>query len=226
MITNWNWFERIWFGTFLLIGFGLSLLWDSTWFQYSVFLFGIICVVLTAKGSIWSFVFGLYNSVGYGWIAMQNGLYGEMGLNWFFFVPTAVIGFMMWRGRMDGVVVQMRKLSPRLQLNVGLVSLLAVVAMGFGLSLIEMQNTPYIDALTNVLSVVATLLTMWRYREQWLVYILLNIFTIFMWTYRLIDGSEGALLMIVMWSAYLINACYGYYNWSKGAALAARKESY
>jgi nicotinamide mononucleotide transporter len=61
-----------------------------------------------------------------------------------------------------------------------------------------------------------TFLMVWRYKEQWLVYIILNLFTILMWSIRAVNGSPDGAMMIVMWSAYLVNAVYGYYNWSKG----------
>jgi nicotinamide mononucleotide transporter len=90
--------------------------------------------------------------------------------------------------------------------------------LGFGLSFIPEQNTAYIDAATNILSVAATILMMMRFREQWVCYIVLNVLTIIMWSIRAANGSPDGLLMIVMWSAYLINAVYGFYNWTKGAA--------
>ncbi|MNO03121.1 Nicotinamide riboside transporter PnuC [compost metagenome] len=56
-----------------------------------------------------------------------------------------------------------------------------------------------------------------RFKEQWLVYIVLNMFTVLLWVIRTLEGSGEGQLMIIMWSAYLINAVYGYYNWSQGA---------
>jgi len=46
-----------------------------------------------------------------------------------------------------------------------------------------------------------------RYREQWLLWIVLNIISILLWA----DNTS----MYVMYSAYLLNSLYGYYNWSK-----------
>ena len=46
-----------------------------------------------------------------------------------------------------------------------------------------------------------------RYREQWLLWIVLNIISIALW-------AENT-AMYVMYSAYLLNSLYGYYNWSK-----------
>jgi nicotinamide mononucleotide transporter len=100
-----------------------------------------------------------------------------------------------------------------------LICLLSIAGMGYVLALNPLQNTPYIDATTNVLSIIATILMMYRYREQWLLYILLNVFTVLMWGIRTANGSSEGPLMIVMWSAYLINAGYGYWNWSRGAKL-------
>lgn len=57
-----------------------------------------------------------------------------------------------------------------------------------------------------------------RYREQWAAYIILNMLSVFMWSVRAMGGSPEGSLMIVMWSAYLINAFYGWYNWSKGVS--------
>jgi len=38
-----------------------------------------------------------------------------------------------------------------------------------------------------------------------------------MWALRIADGSPEGPLMVVMWSAYLVNSVYGFYNWTKGA---------
>jgi nicotinamide mononucleotide transporter len=74
-----------------------------------------------------------------------------------------------------------------------------------------------------VLSVVATFLMMWRYKEQWLLYILLNIVTIGMWFLRFRAGGAAGDLMILMWSLFLLNALFGYWRWhvgTKGARVA------
>lgn len=216
-LTNWNRFEILWLGTFSLVAILLTIVWKDTLFNFSVFITGVLCVVLAAKGDIWTYVFGMYNTFGYAYLAFTNGLYGEMGLNLFFFAPMNVVGFLMWRKRMIGQTVEMRGLKLKSQIITAIICILGTLGMGFGLSLIHGQNTPYIDATTNVLSIVATFLMVWRYKEQWVLYLVLNGFTIAMWSIRTMAGSHEGPMMIVMWSAYLINAGYGYYNWSKGS---------
>lgn len=181
--------------------------------------------MLAAKGNILTYVFGMYNTLGYAYLAYNNGLYGELGLNMLFFVPMNIVGFVMWRRHVENGKLRMLQMK---QSNFALLAFacgLAILGLGFGLSLIPGQNSPYIDATTNILSIVATILMVKRYKEQWLLYIVLNIFTIIMWTLRTVNGSSDGPMMIVMWSAYLINAIYGFTVWHKGAQEAKREET-
>ena len=215
-IKNWSLYEIIWLLMFSMVAILLTIIWKDTLFGFSVFITGVLCVVLAAKGNIWTYFFGMYNTFGYAYLAFNNGLFGEMGLNLLFFAPMNIVGFIMWRKCMSGSIVEMRGLQKKDKILTVVICVLGSIALGFGLSLINGQNTPYIDAITNVLSIVATFLMVWRFKEQWLLYIVLNIFTIVMWTIRTVNGSPDGAMMIVMWSAYLVNAVYGYYNWSKG----------
>ena len=134
-----------------------------------------------------------------------------------FFVPTSIIGFWMWEKHLAKNSVEMRGLKFRQQVIVLLICVAAIGILGFSLSHIKTQNTPYIDATSTILSIAATLLMMWRYKEQWLLYIILNIVTIVMWAIRLANGSTDGEIMILMWTAFLINAVYGYVMWAKGS---------
>lgn len=215
-LGNWNVFELAWLLTFSSVAIILTFVMGDTFFGFTVFLTGVLCVVLAAKGNLMTYVFGMYNTFGYAYLAYTNGLFGEVMLNLGFFVPMNVIGFMMWRKHRDGGKLEMKQLGWRGFAVVAVVCVIGTLLTGYLLALIPGQNSPYIDALTNVLSIVATFLMVRRFKEQWLVYIVLNIFTVLMWVLRTLDGSADGLLMVVMWSAYLINAMYGYYNWSKG----------
>lgn len=94
---SWKPFELIWLGTFIALSVVLTVLFHDLLLGFFGFLFGVICVVLTAKGNVWSYVFGYVNTVFYAYIAYRNGLYGEMGLNLFFFLPSGILGFILWK---------------------------------------------------------------------------------------------------------------------------------
>lgn len=216
-----------WLIILTVIGCGLSLFLATNLFEQSVFFSGILCVGLTAIGRREGYLAGLYNSLSYSVLAYRNGLFGEVYLNLFFFVPTGVIGYMMWRCHMTtNKTVAMRQLDWSRRTIIATVCVLSTAALGLLLGLNPNQNTPFIDATTNVLSVVATFLMMWRYKEQWILYILLNIVTIVMWALRVADGGESGDLMVLMWSLFLLNAVFGYWRWHTGAKRDALTSGY
>ena len=214
----WNLYELIWFGTFSTLAIFISVWSKDNLLGFFTFLTGVFCVVLTAKGSIYSFWWGYGNILSYALIAWQNGLYGEMGLNILFFLPVNFAGHWLWRKNIHAAgVLEMRRLKIFHVCAGIIISAAATLLLGWGLSHITGQNTPYLDALTNVLSVIAALLLTFRFREQWLCWIILDIFTVLMWSIRWYNGSNQGAIMVLMWSAYLVNAFYGWFNWSRNS---------
>ena len=70
---------------------------------------------------------------------------------------------------------------------------------------------PYIDALTLVIAIVAQIIMLARYREQWTFWFVLNIVSIYQWV------TLGNWSMVALYVAFIINNAYGYVEWSKGA---------
>jgi nicotinamide mononucleotide transporter len=213
---DWTMFEKSWLAIFTLIAIGLSYTWGDTLFSFSVFLTGVICVVLVARGSIWNYSYGLYNAGGYAWLSYQNGLFGEVMLNAGYFLPAQIVGIFLWKKNLaEGATVVMKKMRADIMVWTLLSSGILTLAYGMILMSIPGQNTPFFDSCSTVLSVIAMLLMMLRYREQWILWIIVDIVSVAMWAFRLESGVEGAPAMLVMWSAYLINAFYGWYKWNK-----------
>lgn len=223
-LKSWKAFELIWMAVFVAVGTVVTIFTKDSLLNYAILLTGILCVVLAAKGNIWNYFFGTFNSLGYAYVSFANGLYGDVGLNILFFIPTNIIGFFMWRMHLSETSVEMRGLKVAHQFLVAVGCGLAIGVLGFFLSQIKTQNTPYLDATVTILSVAATLLMMWRYKEQWALYIVLNIVTIVMWAIRLQNGSNDGVIMILMWTAFLVNSVYGYLNWRKGALKHSKLE--
>lgn len=224
MLKNWTWFEKLWLPTFVIIGAALSYVWGDTFFGYSVFLTGIICVVLVSRGSVWNYSFGIYNTAGYTWIAWQNGFFGEVLLNGAFYTPVQIMGWIMWNRNIDHAreendIVVMKKLGGMRRMQLFLLCFIAIGLFNLVLAAIPGQNMPLMDSTTTILSVIAMILMMLRYAEQWFLWITVDVLYIIMWSLRLESGTEGAMAMLVMWSAYLINAIYGCYKWNKQALI-------
>jgi nicotinamide mononucleotide transporter len=210
--------DRAWLFSLLIAGTCLSAYLATNIFDASVTVSGVLCVGLIAIGRREGYLVGLYNSVSYSILAYNNGLLGEVYLNLLFFVPTGVLGYVMWsRHTKRNRTVKMRQLGFKQGFMVMAICGGGTVGLGLLLGLNPRQNTPFIDASTNVLSVVATFLTMWRYKEQWLLYILLNLVSIVMWYLRFMAGGEAGDLMVLMWTLFLLNALFGYWRWHVGA---------
>ncbi|MBE6151056.1 MAG: nicotinamide mononucleotide transporter [Firmicutes bacterium] len=171
---------------------------------------GILCVVLCAKGKKSQYIWGVLNVVGYVIIAWINKYYGEVMLNALYYLPSQFIGYYLWNKHTNEETddVEGNKLNITK-------SILLVIVCGVGILLYKIlldalggQGT-LLDSASTTISVFANLLMMLRYREQWLLWIIIDIITVIMWI------LAGDLIMVTMWSVYLINAFYGYYNWTK-----------
>ncbi|WNY28542.1 Nicotinamide riboside transporter PnuC [Methanimicrococcus stummii] len=213
ILKNWSIFEISWLVVFFIIGIILNIVWESDFVSTLAFITGIFCVVLAAKGSIWNYAFGLINCITYAYVAFHSLLYGEVILNLLYYLPMQFIGIHLWmRNTTTDKRIQMKELT--LSKQIGLFAITIICVILFQQFLIMLGSTyTGLDSITTVVSVVAQILMALRYKEQWLLWIIVNIISIIMWT------LAGNPIMVLMWTAYLINAVYGYYNWNKGAKL-------
>ncbi|MCR4327499.1 MAG: nicotinamide riboside transporter PnuC [Nanoarchaeota archaeon] len=215
-LKDWNWFERIWLLTFTIVNIYLFFAWQDTIVGLTASITGMICVVLTAKAKISSFYFGFVNILTYSYVAYQSSYYGDVMLNMLYFLPMTFVGIYFWKknqklGKTGEVKV--RSLDWRKRFLWFSLSIVALVLYGGILTLIK-GTLPFVDSATTVFSVIATIMLNKRLTEQWFYWILVDILSIVMWVYIFFtQGSDISIL--VMWSAFLVNAVYGLYNWKK-----------
>jgi nicotinamide mononucleotide transporter len=214
---DWNLFEKIWLSVFTLINIYLFFAWKDTLIGLITSLTGMICVVLVAKGKISNYYFGIINVALYAYIAFQSKYYGEVMLNALYFLPMQFIGLYYWKKykrkgkRKDGVSV--KHLSLKEKLIWASFSILGVFFYGLFLKYLG-GTLPFIDSSSTILSIIAMILMVKRVTEQWILWITIDVVSIYMWFYILAQGGNE-ISMLVMWTAYLVNAIYGYYNWRK-----------
>ena len=177
---------------------------------------GCICVVLTAKGKISSYAFNFIQMITYMYLCLtagENGLLLEFGEQVFYFI-ACVFGVILWKKNMkknvDGTE-QVKAKTLKLWQNALICAIIAVttISLGYFNATVLHGELPYIDAFSVAISVIAQLLMVWRYREQWGLWIVLNVSSIVMW------AIMGNWSMVAMYVAWTINAFYGWYNWTK-----------
>ena len=139
-------------------------------------------------------------------------------LNAFYYIPMNFIGFYLWSKHKDNESgeVEGKKLTGKQ--TVILFAAVAVVVLVYWQILSRIGGQlALIDAMSTVFSVVALIMQVARYAEQWLLWSIVNVVSVVMWL-LLIGKDSSAVTMVVMWIAYLFNSVYGYYNWRKLAA--------
>lgn len=171
---------------------------------------GILCVVLCAKGKKSQYIWGLINVIGYIVIAFINKYYGEVMLNVIYYLPSQFIGYYLWNKHENKETkdVEGKKLNLKNSIILLIVCMLGIFGYKLILDLLG-GNSTLLDSASTVISVVANSLMLLRYREQWLLWIIIDTITVIMWI------IAGDFIMVTMWLVYLINAFYGYYNWTK-----------
>jgi nicotinamide mononucleotide transporter len=170
-----------------------------------------------AKGHIANYLFGLIQVTLYVYISWQSRLWGEVMLNGLYYIPMQFIGFFSWKRRMisqSNTQVQSQRLTPVIRLYIGVATLLITLLYGYILDRLNGQ-TPYIDAASTLLSVVAMILMVRAYAEQWVLWICVNILTVIIWLLSAYRQEPHAIVMVMMWSVYLINSVYGLIRWMK-----------
>lgn len=216
---NWTTFEKVWLATFTAIGVVLSITMESSIVGFVAMITGMWAVVLVAKGEISNYAFGVVNVALYGLMAWQSQFYGEVMLNWIYYLPLQFVGYYFWKQNMSGEVVKVKAFSAKQRLGMYVGSIAAIG--GYGLLLKALKgNLPFFDATSTVLSVIAQLMMIARSKDQWILWIIIDVVTIYMWTTSYLTSGQG-ITMIVMWTAYLVNAIYGWWNWNQMEANAA-----
>lgn len=211
--NGYNQFEKIFMAAMLLLQIVVYCIVPDSLIGMVCGIAGVICVVLTAKGKLSSYIFNFIQIITYMWICWDLKLYLEFGENIFYFI-TCVFGVFLWRRNMiendDGSTqVKARKFELWHWIALVAFAIGGTFTLGYIGENYLGSTLPYHDALTNILAIVAQLLMIWRFREQWIVWIVIDLTCLAMFV-MLQQWSMAA-----MYVAWTVNAVYGWYNWSK-----------
>lgn len=210
--TGYSIYEQIFLVTMVALQVLVFCITPDTPLNIIAGIAGVVSVVLCAKGRVEFYFIGFIQTVTYLILAWQNHFYGEVLENIFYFV-TMIWGIFVWKKNStqndDGTQdVMAKKFTPK-QWVISIVgTIIATIAMGYWLTTIGSAQA-YTDAATNVMAVFAQLLMVWRYREQWIWWLVIDVFCIKLW---FVAGNWS---MVAMYSAWTANCIYGWYNWSK-----------
>lgn len=216
-LSGWKKAEVAWLIAASAVITGLSIYWGDSLMGIISSVTGVACVVCTGKGKLSAYVFGLVNSVLYAIISFRATLYGETMLNALYYVPMQFVGFWVWSRHMDqqtGEVIK-KKMKPAGALLMCAAIAAATVLYGFLLQ--EMGDAmPFVDAFTTVSSVAAMIISVRMYAEQWIIWVAVDVFSVYMWWCDFQSGSDN-MATLLMWVVYLGNAVIMLIKWEKEA---------
>ncbi|MBQ2291126.1 MAG: nicotinamide mononucleotide transporter [Paludibacteraceae bacterium] len=205
------------FWIFLILGLVVQcvtywLMPDTPWSLISGLL-GICSVVLSAQGNILTFVFGFGQVATYTYLCVREQFYAEIALNIYYFV-TMIYGVYVWKKRLQtdsSLQIQTRQLRgkslPLLLLSVTAFSVL----VGWFLQVYTDDPQPYLDAFTTVPALVAQILMILAYREQWYIWMMVDVLALVMWL------RAGNYCMAAQYFFWCANCVYGYVQWTRYA---------
>jgi len=195
-------------------------------------LMGVINTVMSANGNILTFVFGFLDVLIGTIVYFDNGIMGTFALHAFYFLPMQFIGFWQWRkrgarvasGGEEGSKVRARRLTGKEWAALVGGIIVAATLLYFILTAVDRAKLGggavdrpkvLLDAVVMTLNIAGQVLLSLAFTEQWYIWILVNIFSILLWSVRLAgpDAGEGAVVMLIKYVFYLLNSLNGLRIW-------------
>ncbi|UYL04341.1 nicotinamide riboside transporter [Klebsiella phage KP13-16] len=217
---GWSRLEYLWLFVCSVTIAATSVIMGATLVEFVSSVTGIIGAILVAKGKLSSYYWGFVATALYAYISFTYKMYGETIMYTLLFTPLQLIGGILWSQKLklseDGqkadVVKKWLTTQQRLIVTVGI--LIVIAAYAYGVSLLK-GYSPGLDSATAILSVLATVLMVLRYSEQWYIWVIVNIVAVVLWIQATMHHEGGGAVVLVMWIAYLLNSVYGVYQWRK-----------
>ena len=209
IFKGWSRGEALYGWGLILFQIGFYVIYPDSPLGFITGVAGTICVLLVAKGRISNYLFGFVQVSVAIYLGWGYGLIGETGENIFYLVAQFV-GIMAWKNHIDEETHDVQTESFTLGKWVIALSVIASSTLILGLLFDYLGgNQVWLDSSTLVLALVATGLQVLRYREQWLLWIVLNVISIYQFFLL------GNMSLVAMYVVFLVNVFYGYYSWSK-----------
>jgi len=170
---------------------------------------GVINVVLCSQRKLSFYFFAYIQMFTYIIIIFQQHLYGELVENIFYVITTTIALFLWLKNyNKEEKEVIAKKLSKDDLLTYCCIFILSTILL-YIILLRTNDPRPFLDSVSTVPAFFAQILLMLRYREQWILWLVVDIATLILWI------SIGNIFMITQYIFWILNCIYGFIKWSK-----------
>lgn len=220
LFTNWKKSEVIYVTILILLQMVVYAIVPDSFIGMISGVGGVLCLVYGMKGRKISFIFGLIQCLAMTYVAWISHAYGSFAMD-IIYVISQPIGWYMWGH--DEATHSFKK-NTRRWIFIG-----AFVAWAIGWVVLAALNgqLPYFDSVNFVVSIIAQLLYILKYKENWSLWIVVNIANVLYWGILTVQiligatsiGSLGAnLSQVALQAALLFNSIYANRVWARGEA--------
>ena len=165
--------------------------------------FLLVCVYLTSKQNIWSWVAGMISYIAFFLLYLNENLYYQTGLQLVFFFQ-AIYGWYTWKNGKDGNELPvtsygMIKIAPLVRAAILMTLLLVLI-------FVEVPKLPdYLDAVSTGLALLATWFLTQKKIEAWVIWMGVNIILFTLMLHQGLYAIAGleVILFIISFSAFL-----------------------
>lgn len=172
---------------------------------------GVICIFFCAKANISNFAFGMVNTIVYAIYLVYWHIWGTAALEILFYIPMNMISWYYWAKHRDKELVHKTK-AKKLTVwqNIMCTAIVVGSAIGYHYILVRIGGeVAWFDAFTLAIGIVATILELLRYREQYVWWLITDFFAVGMYI------AHFDAVYLTKKSIYLIMAIVGLINWIK-----------
>ncbi len=176
---------------------------------------GITYTFIAGKGYPICYFFGVTGSGFYSYLSFQNMLWGNLLLYLCYYIPMQILGFFQWNKNLkEGKSDIVKRFLPKNELKI--LTILTLVLIFITSIVLKYFNDthPILDSVTTVCSIGGMYLTVKRAIEQWIFWMIVNLFSLILWCIVAYNGAR-VYSTIIMWSVYLLLAFYFYFRWKK-----------
>ncbi len=218
-LTGWKKWQVLWLAFAIITILSVSIQQGDTWIGIIASVTGVICVVLCGMGRVSNYLYGTINVILYAYIAWKAKYYGDVMLNLLYYLPTNFIGWAAWNKHINAEtnVVYKKRMTIKQDMLLAIISIVSVAGYAYILRLLG-GNLPIVDSMSTVFSVIAQILMIKRFMEQWVIWIVVDVVSVIMWIAAL--STEGAsIAVLLMWAVYLANAVIMFVKWYRESRL-------
>ncbi len=237
-LRSLNWFEMTLLAAILILAIVSFIIKGE--FRVNNFIacvsaiLGVFCVVLSAKGSMANWIFGIVECFLYTYICISGHIYGDAMQRILYNLPMQFVGWHLWSKRERGdksTQIKTHYMTWGTRAMYLIVTVILILALGNFLKFAGPHLTDFftymhfkvqanyaseaqlwLDATTTIFSLVALFISTRAYVEQWFMWLFINVFSIIIWVSSPTDFS---FMTVAKYSVYLVNTFYGIYMWNK-----------